>query len=47
MVAGSKSDATRVQYRVFNYCEAMCGIEVTYDPSAQEDKRIKVRPDID
>lgn len=33
-------------YRVCNYCEAMCGVEVTYDPTADTpEKRISVKAD--
>jgi len=32
-------------YRVCNFCEAMCGVEVTYSPDKQGEKSISVRPD--
>ena len=33
-------------HRVCNYCEAMCGVNVTYDPSADLDEnKIKITPD--
>ena len=33
-------------YRVCNYCEAMCGVSVTFDPAATTvEKRIVVKPD--
>ncbi len=35
-------------FRVCNYCEAMCGVVVSHDPTAEdENKKIKVRPDKD
>ena len=43
MIADSN---TQPNYRVCNYCEAMCGVVVTYDPSVDlDEKRIKVIPD--
>jgi len=40
----SKSDEPH--YRVCNYCEAMCGVMITYNPNAiNHDKKIIVRPD--
>jgi len=34
------------QYRVCNFCEAMCGVHVNYDPSAASpEKTITVKPD--
>ena len=34
-------------FRVCNFCEAMCGVEVTYDPQASdENKKITVKPDL-
>ena len=37
---------SQLHYRTCNYCEAMCGITVHYDPAADsDDKKIKVTPD--
>ncbi len=36
----------QTNHRVCNYCEAMCGVTVSYDPSVDNDeKKIKVVPD--
>ncbi|MEP1231317.1 MAG: molybdopterin-dependent oxidoreductase [Litorimonas sp.] len=32
-------------FRVCNFCEAMCGVEVKYDPLADGEKQISVTPD--
>lgn len=38
----------QIHYRVCNYCEAMCGVKITYDPDAPtDDKKIAVKPDKD
>ena len=40
------SDVPPLHYRVCNYCEAMCGVEISYEPLADSfDKKIKVKPD--
>lgn len=38
----------QTHYRVCNYCEAMCGVKVVYDPSAEHDEdKINITPDQD
>ena len=42
----SENVHAQTHYRVCNYCEAMCGIKVIYDPSIDiEEKKIRVTPD--
>ena len=46
MDARTRSEKT-THYRVCNFCEAMCGVEVTYDPHASDvSKKITVKPDL-
>ena len=35
----------QTHFRVCNFCEAMCGVEVKYDPDAIGEKQISVTPD--
>ena len=35
----------QTHHRVCNFCEAMCGVRVTYDPQARGEKQIAVKPD--
>ena len=35
----------QTHFRVCNFCEAMCGVEVKYDPQAEGEKQISVTPD--
>ena len=37
--------AVQTHFRVCNFCEAMCGVEVKYDPQALGEKQISVIPD--
>ena len=42
----SSSIQPQIHYRVCNYCEAMCGVKVTFDPmEVIDEKKIKVTPD--
>lgn len=45
-MATSNTNEPQPHYRVCNYCEAMCGVTVSYDPLADNDARkIKITPD--
>ena len=35
----------QTHHRVCNFCEAMCGVTVVYDPQAKGDKQVSVKPD--
>ena len=35
----------QTHHRVCNFCEAMCGVTVVYDPQAKGDKQVSIKPD--
>ncbi|MEP6342107.1 MAG: molybdopterin-dependent oxidoreductase [Maricaulaceae bacterium] len=37
--------SVKTHQRVCNFCEAMCGVTVSYDPEAKGEKQIAVKPD--